>query len=165
MNSRYIAIFIGIAVFLLDFATKFLTDKYLPVIGIFSWSYPYGGVGIFENLFGIEFSISHATNKGAAWGVGSDFQVPLLVLRVGLIIGLLIYLVKYNHSKAQEIPIALILAGAIGNVLDYFIYGHVVDMLHFVFWGHSFPIFNIADSAIFIGMCWLALLSWVEERA
>jgi len=52
-------------------------------------------------------------------------------------------------------PFALILTGAVGNVLDYFVYGHVIDMLHFVLWTYDFPVFNIADSLITLGVAGL----------
>ncbi|MBU6446833.1 MAG: signal peptidase II, partial [Verrucomicrobia bacterium] len=55
-------------------------------------------------------------------------------------------------------PIWLVVTGAIGNVLDYCLYGHVIDFIHFTFWGYSFPIFNVADSCITIGILTLLLL-------
>jgi signal peptidase II len=58
----------------------------------------------------------------------------------------------------------LIATGAIGNILDYFIYGHVVDVFYFVFWGYSFPVFNVADSIIFCGIVVLFLQSFLERR-
>lgn len=128
----------------------------------YSWIYPYGGIGIFENFFGIEFSISHQINRGAAWGTFSEFQIYLLYLRIALILGLLVYTVGFNKKAFWNVPLALIIAGATGNVLDYFIYGYVVDMLHFVLWGYDFPVFNIADSSIFIGISWLLLLTGKE---
>jgi signal peptidase II len=125
--------------------------------------YPYGGIGIFKNLWGIEFSINHMTNKGAAWGLFGHYQLPLLIFRMGLIGGLGVYLFCFNRRFSWQIPLMLILAGAIGNVLDYFLYGHVVDMLHFVLWGYDFPVFNLADSAITIGISSLFLLSCFEK--
>ena len=48
----------------------------------------------------------------------------------------------------------LILAGAISNVIDTFVYGHVVDMIHFTFWGYDYAVFNLADSAVCLGVFW-----------
>lgn len=153
---------LGIAVFAADFYTKHLTHLYLPKIQP-HWTYPYGGIGIFKNFFGVEFSISHQINRGAAWGILGEYQVPLLYLRLLLILGLFIYLIFFNRHKSWTFPLTLILAGALGNVLDYFIYGHVVDMVHFVLWGYDYPVFNLADSAIFIGVCWLFLVSTFQK--
>lgn len=131
--------------------------KYAP------FRYPYGGIGVFKNFLGIEFSIAHQTNRGAAWGVLTDFQLPLLYLRMALIVTLMVYALWINSNKHWSVPLALIIAGAIGNVCDYFIYGHVIDMLHFILWGYDFPVFNIADSAIFIGISWILLISCFDK--
>lgn len=124
--------------------------------------YPYGGIGIFKNFLGIEFSISHQINHGAAWGMLADFQIPLLYLRIALISFLFIYTIFFNTNPKRNIPFVLIIAGATGNVIDYFLYGHVVDMLHFVLWGYDFPVFNLADSAIFIGVAYVLGQSLLE---
>lgn len=154
------ALYFVICILALDISSKFLTQAYLPH---HLYSYPYGGIGIFKNFYGIEFSIVHATNKGAAWGMLSEWQHYLLYLRIVLVILLLGYILFFNKNKSYEIPLAFILAGAAGNILDFFLYGHVIDMLHFVFWGYDYPVFNLADSSIFIGIAWLLILSWKEK--
>lgn len=126
--------------------------------------YPYGGIAVFKNFLGIEFSIAHQVNRGAAWGVLADFQTPLLYVRICLIASLMIYALFINKQKNYNIAFALIIAGAAGNILDYFLYGHVIDMLHFVLWGYDFPVFNVADSAIFIGICTCLVISSLEKK-
>lgn len=157
----YLALFVLGA----DVLSKWLTHLYLPLMQRNWLWYPYGGIGVFKNFLGIEFSLSHQINRGAAWGTLANFQLPLLYLRIALILGLLIYVFFINKHKLWEIPLALIIAGATGNVIDYFLYGHVIDMLHFVLWGYDFPVFNIADSAIFIGISSLLLISSMEKKA
>ncbi len=148
---------LGISVFFTDFLFKWYTSHYLPLMRN-SWSwYPYGGIGVFKNFFGIEFSLTHQINSGAAWGLFSQYQVPLLYFRIFLIASLLIYSIWFNPYKNWRIPFALIIAGALGNICDYYLYGHVIDMFHFVLWGYDCPIFNVADSAIFIGVVGLGL--------
>ena len=158
----WLALCVGIVILFLDVITKYLTQSNLSPL-IYSYSYPYGGIGIFENLGGIEFSIVHHTNKGAAWGMGAEYQFPLLLLRVVLILGLLIYVIFFNKNPSYRIPLAMITAGALGNVLDFFIYGHVIDMFQFVFWGYHYPVFNVADSAIFLGIAALLMLSFKNK--
>lgn len=153
------AIYVSLFVFMADFISKYLTNEYIPLMNHRNPWYPYGGIGVFKNFLGIEFSISHATNRGAAWGIFSQYQDYLLALRIILVIGIIIYLIFYNKNKSWEIPLALIIAGAAGNIVDAFIYGHVVDMFHFVLWGYDFPVFNIADISIFLGVSTLLLLS------
>jgi len=163
-NKRFVPLYVGLFVFLIDFASKYYTNEYLHVMRHFwSW-YPYGGIGVFKDFMGIEFSISHQINHGAAWGMLADYQIPLLYLRIGLIISLVVYAIFINKNSTWNIPLTLIIAGATGNVIDYFIYGHVVDMFHFVFWGYDFPVFNIADSSIFIGIFLLIIFSFFQKQ-
>ena len=156
---------IGLMILLLDQLMKGLVYAYLPVIDSTLYWYPYGGIGIFKNMGGVEFSINHMTNPGAAWGVLGNYQLPLIILRIALIVGLCLYLFYFNREFSWQLPLILIIAGALGNVLDFFVYGHVVDMLHFVLWGYEFPIFNLADSAISIGIASLFFLSWFKRQA
>lgn len=146
-------------VLLLDISTKYLTQKYLPLISYSAPYYPYGGIPVFKDFLGVEFSIVHATNKGAAWGVLANYSQALFMGRLVLIGFLLVYLVRAK-KLLQQLPLALIIAGAIGNVIDHLVYGHVIDMFHFVLWGYDYPVFNIADSAIFIGILLYLILSW-----
>ena len=156
---------IGLLVLILDQLTKGLVYLYLPVIDSVVYWYPYGGIGIFKNFAGIEFSINHMTNTGAAWGMLGNYQLTLILLRIILIVGLLSYLCYFNQSPSWQFPLILIIAGALGNVIDFFVYGHVVDMFHFVLWGYDFPVFNLADSAISIGIFSLFILSFVQHSS
>jgi signal peptidase II len=147
---------------LLDQLTKFFVDRNISAIDHLHYYYPYGGIGVFKNFGGIEFSVNHMTNKGAAWGFFGDYQTPLIILRMILIAGSIVYLFIFNERRSWQLPILLIISGAIGNVIDFFTYGHVIDMFHFVLWGYDFPVFNIADSLICIGIAILFILSWFE---
>jgi signal peptidase II len=153
----------GVVIFLADMLIKFMTHSYLPVMTQEYLWYPYGGIAVFQNFLGIEFSISHSINRGAAWGIFSDYQHALIVVRLILVIGLIAYLLIWNKRTALRFPLVLIIAGALGNIVDYFFYGHVVDMFHFILWGYDFPVFNLADTSIFLGICSLFLLSFRDE--
>lgn len=164
-GMRYIPLpyLIGILILALDIASKYFIVNTLPLISGSRYWYPYGGVGVFDNFMGIEFSINHVTNKGAAWGLFADFHSLLFWLRIGLVGGLFTYLLFFNKRRDWLMPLILILAGAFGNILDVFLYGHVIDMFHFVFWGYDYPVFNIADASICIGIGWMMLNSWANE--
>lgn len=161
-ESRLFAIALALIVLVVDLASKWLVHQNLPLMNGHAYVYPYGGIGIFQNFLGIEFSISHATNRGAAWGILSNYQTALLAFRMVLVSGIMAYFWLSERHPSWRIPLALVLAGAVGNILDAFFYGHVVDMLHFVFWGYDYPTFNVADSAIFVGIAFLILSSWFE---
>ncbi len=152
---KKLAFFLGSLVLLADITTKYLIHRYIPLMHHGTMEYPYSGIGFFENFLGIEFSIVHTTNRGAAWGILAQYQGFLLGLRIILVNGLLGYLVFFNKRSRWVLPLTLIIVGALGNILDYFIYGHVVDFFHFVFWGYDYPVFNLADTAICIGIGWL----------
>lgn len=155
MYKRVFPFVLGFFVLSADSIAKYLTNAYLPLMRPNWLWYPYGGIGIFKNFLGIEFSLSHQINHGAAWGILADYQISLLYLRIVLIAFLFFYIVFFNKKPERNTPLVLIIAGATSNVIDYFLYGHVVDMLHFVLWGYDFPVFNLADSAIFIGVAYL----------
>ena len=77
---------------------------------------------------------------------------------------LLVYNVYYYHKFGELdrwyiVAFSLILGGAIGNLIDRICFGHVIDFIHCTFWGYEFPIFNIADSCITIGVLSLLLFS------
>ena len=163
INKSFFNLFLPLFVFLADFLSKYFVHYHIPMMNVYNRWYPYGGIGIFKNFLGIEFSISHTINKGAAWGLFAQFQDYLLISRIILILGLLFYLFFFNFNNRYRAPLSFITVGAIGNIIDYFLYGHVIDMLHFVLWGYDFPVFNVADSAIFIGIIWLIILSWKDQ--
>jgi lipoprotein signal peptidase len=97
------------------------------------------------------FDLAYVENTGMAWGLFSSFQFLILLLRMVLIAIIGFGMMKSKSIQSQIVPYALIFFGAVGNVIDTFVYGHVIDMLHFTFWGNSYGIFNIADAMIFLG--------------
>lgn len=155
---------LGMGVLFLDFWTKAYIFNFFPFSEYTPGLYPYGGIEVFRNFFGIECSLSLAINRGAAWGVFSQFQTVLLYLRIVVVLGMILYLIFFNSKKSAELPFVLIITGAIGNILDYFLYGFVIDFIHFKFWGYDFPVFNIADSAISLGVAWLFIIACLQKK-
>ncbi|MCC5832702.1 MAG: signal peptidase II [Chlamydiales bacterium] len=146
----------------MDFFTKAYIFHVLPFFhsctGLSCPSLP-----VFD-FFGIDFSISLVFNTGAAWGFFSDFQFILLSIRLVAILGMFLYLFFINKNRAANIPLVLIISGALGNVIDFFLYGFVVDFLKFDFWGYHFPVFNLADTWITIGVVWLFLAALFTRK-
>ncbi|NGX46315.1 MAG: Lipoprotein signal peptidase [Chlamydiae bacterium] len=148
---RWVLLFIG--VFALDFLSKQLVDAFLPMI---QWgaAFPYGGISIFNHFLGMSCALVHTTNTGAAWGLFSSFSYILVALR--LVAGAFL-IWKAVQEPARRLPFLLIAAGAIGNAVDAFRFGHVVDMILLKFGSYTYPVFNIADSSICVGVGLLIL--------
>jgi len=159
-----ILIRICLVLLLMDIAVKWYTQHYIPGLDEGGFFYPYGGVAVFQDFLGVDFSLNYAKNTGAAWGAFGNFQKPLLIVRMIIMACLVVYLARKKISLSRRWALSLILTGALGNILDYFLYGHVVDMFYFVLWKYSFPVFNVADSLIFCGICLIFLQNTLEKR-
>jgi signal peptidase II len=157
---------IGAVLLGLDMITKAYVHAHIPYLGLSSPYFPYGGIGVFQGLFGgVNFSINHVINTGAAWGVFSRYQHLLIYFRIAILTFLATYLIFINREPNRRLPLVLVISGAVGNVIDYFYYGHVIDFFYFKFWGYSYPLFNVADSAIFCGIVYLIFQSWVQRKS
>lgn len=103
------------------------------------------------------FHITHVENSGAAFGLFSDssFEWKLTFLILFSLVALAIVSVllwKNSHIVSTTgTALALILGGALGNLWDRVIAGHVVDFLDFYIGSYHWPSFNVADSAIVVG--------------
>lgn len=108
-------------------------------------------------------SLSHVRNRGAAFGLlseaGLPYQGPILAVVSLLALGAIAaYAWRLPaESRLPRLALALILGGAVGNLIDRLRFGYVVDFVH-VYWGqHSWPDFNVADSAISTGVALLVI--------
>jgi len=93
------------------------------------------------------FTLVH--NTGTAFGMFQDNNKALLIMSY-VILGVLLYSARGLWERGQEwafFGVALIIGGAIGNIVDRHLYGQVIDFIDLRFW----PVFNIADSAISVG--------------
>ncbi len=158
-------LFLFVFLLLIDFASKYWTIQNIPTMSWLHPYFPYGGIGIFR-FGGIDFSLNYIQNTGAAWGLFSRYPQLLVAARVIIVAALFVYLLFYNHDKKKILPLFLIITGAVGNIISYLLYGFVIDMFHFNFWGYSFPVFNVADMMISIGILWFLLLgiSWKKKK-
>jgi signal peptidase II len=109
------------------------------------------------------FNLVLTYNKGAAFSFlasASGWQKHFLtVVGIGASLFILYLLARHGSQKLFSLALAMILGGAIGNVIDRLAYGHVVDFLDFHVGGWHWPAFNMADSAIVGG----AILLVVDE--
>lgn len=99
------------------------------------------------------FHISLIHNRGAAFGILKNQASLFVVTSIFAIILIYRSLKKDTKHKLYSVSLGLILAGAIGNLIDRLFCGYVIDFLDFLIW----PVFNVADSAITVGAI---LLAW-----
>lgn len=103
------------------------------------------------------FHLTYVENRGGAWGAFSG-KLWLFIIITVFALGLMFYLMKdfdIVNNKLYSISICLIIAGAIGNFIDRIVFKYVTDFLDFYIFGYDFPVFNVADICITIGVAML----------
>ena len=136
-------------VIMLDQLTKLLADRFLST---------HASTPVIPGFFDLVL----AYNTGAAFSFLADAggwqRWFFTVLALGVSIFLILWLKRLQPSeKMTAIALALILGGAIGNLIDRILYGHVIDFIHWFYRDFSWPAFNIADSAITLGAALLII--------
>ena len=109
------------------------------------------------------FHITYVLNRGGVFGIGGRGGFPLIFVTASLVALLLVVLHLRRGVKEGRLslPLSLVLAGAIGNLIDRLRLGAVIDFLDFQLKGWHWPAFNIADSAITVG---IGLILWETLR-
>jgi signal peptidase II len=148
MNKRAYVPAIALGTIFLDLVTKYMADTMVK---------PYEPVEVlpFFNLVNVE-------NTGAAFSMlsslGNGFFITVALLAILFILYLLV------RTDESPVPLALILGGAVGNLTDRLYYGHVRDFLDFHVAGWHWPAFNVADSALTVGLAILLALALFPAR-
>jgi len=109
-----------------------------------------GKIVVIKGFF--QFNLSY--NDGAAWGILSGNMLVFYMITL-VAFGLFYILLKdvnFQTKKLYSIAVILLIAGAIGNFIDRMVYKEVIDFIDFIIFGYDFPIFNIADICLVIGM-------------
>jgi signal peptidase II len=114
------------------------------------------------------FDLVYVRNKGAAFGILADtaFRVPFLLTTTAIAVVFLVWF--YRQYRPDQVlgrsAVGLVLGGAVGNLIDRVRFGEVVDFLDVHWYQHHWPAFNIADSAICVGVGMLLLAQWRDGR-
>ena len=110
------------------------------------------------------FDITYLENKGAAWGMLEGKMLFFLIVAV-LALGFMFYC--YRRSEPGDIFVRLgllsMMSGTIGNFIDRVLFGYVRDFLSFDIFGYAFPVFNVADVALCIGVFLVIVSVFLEE--
>ena len=151
---------IALGIILLDRATKLAIVQTLRLGQ---------GIPVVPGFFDIVFAL----NPGAAFGflatLSDRVRNPLFILvSILAVILILFYHTRYLRShRLVSVALGLVLGGAVGNLIDRLHYGMVVDFLDVHVGPYHWPAFNVADSAISIGVCLIILdmlLDWHRQR-
>ncbi|MBJ6724661.1 signal peptidase II [Geomesophilobacter sediminis] len=156
MKARFQILFgVTALVLLLDQATKIYVDRSMAL---------HSSITVVENFF----NITYLRNKGAAFGIlaTSAFRLPFFILVSAVAVCVIFTIINKlrEDQKLAAWSLSLIFSGALGNLIDRVRLGEVIDFLYFHWYEHYWPAFNVADSAICVGVALLALDMLVEER-
>lgn len=144
---------LSFVVVLLDQYTKHLVQT-----GLDRWR----GIVIIPGFFDFRY----VQNTGAAWGMMQGLNGWLVGLSL-LMLALLVVFRRHfmTDSALTRVAAGSVIGGIIGNLIDRLRFGYVVDFIHVHWYAHEFPTFNIADSAICIGVGLFMIAQWRAEQA
>jgi len=136
----------------LDICSKLIISKYLNINE---------SIQIIKGFL----NITHVRNTGVAWSLFNDRISLVLIISAIVIMGIIFYVRKnYPKALADKIAYSMILGGAIGNFINRIIYGYVTDFIDIKIFGYNYPVFNLADTFIVIGVILLIIISWRCEH-
>ncbi|TVP96021.1 MAG: signal peptidase II [Acholeplasmatales bacterium] len=144
-KDHYWALGLITVLIVLDQVTKYIVEWAIPFQGAATAKYPI--------IRGFLY-LTHHRNDGAAWGVFSGQMVFFILITV-FALGVFAYLAKDMHFRQRffySTGLMLLSGGALGNFIDRVRQGFVVDFIDVYIFSYNFPVFNVADIALTIGM-------------
>ena len=139
-RARLLFVVVALAVFVLDRVTKSLVIAQVP----FGTEVP---------VLGRLAGITNVHNSGAAFGFAPAGAPLFLIASIAVAIGLVVYVARTPNNAWTDAVLGLIMGGTLGNGFERIAYGTVTDFINFHFW----PVFNVADSAITVGVAVLVV--------
>lgn len=139
---------LAVVIFVADQVTKLWIAARLP----FNAMHAHGGDFDLEVIRGF-FYLIHVGNTGAAWSMFSGRSALLALLAAGTLVA--IYFWRHAlglKDRAAQVGFGLLCGGIIGNLVDRILHGHVIDFVDLHFGNYVYPTFNVADSAICVGV-------------
>lgn len=152
LNFRIIPLGLGLIILILDQITKHY------IISNFFY-------GESRSIIDGFFNLVYVRNDGAAWNILSGQRIFLILISISVLIFLLFRgNTIFSKKRLHQVLFGLIIGGIIGNLYDRLIYGWVIDFLDFQFGSYHYPSFNIADSAICVGVILYFIDQWKNHK-
>lgn len=126
-------------VLLIDQISKIVLDKVL-VLG--------KSIKVFDKFL----YITKVYNDGVSFSLFTGKRFVIIICSLLILLFLIFYMKKFKPCKRNIIAFSLIYGGLLGNLIDRIIYGYVIDFIDFYIFNYNYPIFNIADACICIGV-------------
>lgn len=146
------SLFIAIIILILDQITKFVIASSMRI------------GDSFEVIPGFLDITSHR-NNGAAWGILSGKMSFFFIITIIILIVLIVFYIKEaKYNLFMQIALSLLFAGALGNFIDRLFHGEVVDFIDTYIFGYNFPIFNVADSSLTIGVILIIITLLIDVK-
>ena len=142
MKRKYIVIGV-ILLCALDLGLKFLAKAYLM-----------SSVSIIPNVL----YLTYIENQGAAWGMFSGARIFFIIISFGCLYILIKKMLTKPITKPLAIAYTLVMGGLLGNLIERILYGYVTDYIQIIIGSYHFPIFNLADMLIVIGVILLLII-------
>ena len=98
------------------------------------------------------FYIRYINNAGASFGMLSNSKALLIILSIVAIIIILRYMNSFNKTIINMVGFGCVLGGILGNLSDRILFGYVKDFFDFIIFNYDFPVFNLADIFIVVGV-------------
>ena len=109
--------------------------------------------------------LTYVKNTGVAWSIFANNKYFVLILSGIIIMGIIYYVYREKPTrKITKLAYALILGGALGNYVNRILYGYVIDFIDVKIFGYNYPIFNMADIFIVLGVILLVYDTWRGEN-
>lgn len=110
------------------------------------------------------FNLTYVQNTGAAWSILQGKTALLIIISIVMLVLIYSMTFSFSNTKFNDFAFGLLFSGVFGNLIDRVFCGYVRDFLDFEIFGYNFPVFNIADMAIIIGVILLMVASIKGEK-
>lgn len=107
--------------------------------------------------------ITKVYNTGVSFSMLSGKRVIIILINIIVLVFLYFYMNKFKNNKRNIYAFGLVCGGLLGNLLDRIMYGHVIDFIDIHIFGYDYPVFNLADSFIVIGIFLLIYAIYIGE--